>query len=321
MYSRDILFHMNTTYDVIIFGGGPAGLTAALYTSRASLKALVIAGNPPGGQLMWTTEVENYPGFPDSIMGPELISNFRKQSERFDATFIDANVAAITGSFEEGFTVTTDLGGSHNGKTIIVATGASARWLELPSEQRLRGKGVSACATCDGFFFKNRVVAIVGGGDAAMEEAIFMTKFSPKIYVLVRGTQECLRASKIMQARALANHKIEFLFSTEIIEVLGEESVTGLKTINNKTQESTTLDDVTGLFIAIGHKPNTDFLKDFIDLGKFGYINVTDNTKSSQKGVFVAGDVADYKYRQAVTAAGLGCMAALDVEKLLSEHV
>ena len=308
------------TYDVLILGGGPAGLTAAIYTSRAFLKTLVIAGNPPGGQLTTTTEVENFPGFPEGITGPELINNFREQAKRFDTEFIDDNVTKISGDAKTGFEITLSDGSTYQGKCVIIATGASAKWLGLESEQKMRGKGVSACATCDAFFFKDKVTAIVGGGDAAMEEATFLTKFSPKVYVLVRGAKKDLKASKIMQERAMSNDKIEFLYNTEVKEVLGEDSVSGLSVINNRTNEENTLDDVQGLFIAIGHKPNTDFLEGFIDLGKMGYVEVTDNTRTSQEGVFVAGDVADFRYRQAITAAGFGTMASLDAEKYLAEQ-
>ena len=303
-------------YDVIILGGGPSGLTAAIYTSRAKLNTLVLAGNPAGGQLMWTTEVENFPGFVEGIMGPDLISNMRKQAERFEAQFKDENVLSISGSYDENFILKTDSGSEYVGKSIIIATGASAKWLNIESEQRLRGKGVSACATCDGFFFKNKTVAIVGAGDAAMEEAMYLTRFANKVYSLVRGPKEEMRASKIMQEEAFANEKIEFLFNTEVKEVLGENTVTGLKLLNNKTNEESSL-DVNGLFIAIGHNPNTKFLEGLIALEPNGYIKVMDNTKTSVEGIFVSGDVGDYRYRQAISAAGLGCMAALDVEKYL----
>ena len=298
-----------------------ARLTAAVYASRAFLKTLVIAGNPPGGQLTTTTDVENFPGFPKGIQGPELINKMRSQAEKFTSTFIDENVSKVSGSFEDGFLVETeDDGGFYKGRTVIVATGASARWLGLESEQRLIGKGVSACATCDGFFFKDVAVAVIGGGDAAMEEATFLTKFATKVYVLVRKDKENMKASKIMQKKAFDNPIIEFMFNTEVKEVLGDEQMDSLKVVNNQTDEEKVLADVKGLFLAIGHKPNTDFLKDFIELDKVGYVAVTDDTKTSKEGVFVAGDVADYRYRQAVTAAGFGCMAALDVEKFLAEY-
>src|SRR3989344_4337137 len=307
-------------FDVLILGGGPAGLTASIYTSRANLKTLVIAGQPSGGQLMLTTDVENFPGFPDGIMGPQLIETFRKQTLRFNTEIVDENIVSVSGSNNEHFNVKTDSSNYYEGKTLIIATGASAKWLELPSEQRLRGKGVSACATCDGFFFKGKNVAVVGGGDTAMEESLFLTKFSPKVHVLVRGNKDKMKASKYMYAKAVSNEKIEFHYNTEILEVLGSDFVEGLKVLNNITNENYVMEDVRGLFLAIGHKPNTEFLEGFVELGNLGYIQVSDNTKTSREGVFVAGDVSDYKYRQAVTAAGLGCMAALDAEKFLSEH-
>lgn len=310
---------MKDLYDVIIIGGGPAGLTAAIYTSRAFLKTLIIAGNPPGGQLTTTTDVENFPGFPEGVMGPELISNMREQALRFESEIVDENVSEVLGSFQNNFTVKTE-NSEYKGKTIIIASGASAKWLELESEQKLRGKGVSACATCDGFFFKGKVVAVVGGGDASMEEATFLTKFAEKVYILVRKDKDSLKASKIMQERAQKNPKIEFLFNTEVKEVLGETSVESLKIINNKTSEEKIMKDVKGLFVAIGHEPNTDFLKGFIKLDERGYIMPIDQTNTEKKGVFVAGDVSDYKYRQAITAAGFGCMAALNVEKFLAQN-
>lgn len=309
----------NTNFDIIILGGGPSGLTAAVYTSRAHLKTLVLGGDPPGGQLMLTTDVENFPGFPEGIMGPELITAMRAQAERFGTSIENKNATNITGSFKEGFSVSTNDKSVYTAKAIIVATGASAKWLNLDSEQKLRGKGVSACATCDGFFFKDKVVAVVGAGDAAMEEANFLTKFAPKVHVLVRGPKEKMKASKIMQQRAFDNEKIEFIFNTEVKEVLGDDAVTGLTLSDTETKEESNL-DVEGLFIAIGHKPNTDFLKDIVELDHIGYVKVRENTHTSVPGIFVAGDVQDFRYRQAVTAAGMGCMAALDAEKLLAEH-
>ncbi len=308
-----------TGFDVIILGGGPAGLTAAIYTSRAQLNTLVLAGNPPGGQLTTTTDVENFPGFPNGIMGPKLVENARTQAKRFGAMFENLNATGITGSFGEGFSVKLEDGSETTGKTLIIASGASARWLGLESEQRLIGKGVSACATCDGFFFNGKDVAVVGGGDSAMEEALFLTRFAKKVYILVRKDKGGLRASKIMQDRVLAHEKIELLCCTEVKEVLGQFQVEGLQIINNETNEESEL-VVQGLFLAIGHRPNTEFLKGFIDLDQKNYVVVTNNVFSSKEGVFVAGDVADYRYKQAITAAGFGTMAALEVEKLLSEH-
>ena len=268
---------------------------------------------------MLTSGVENFPGFPKGILGPELISTFREQSLRFGSEIKDENAIKIEGSKEEGFTVESHENQKYKGRSVIVATGASAQWLNLPSERKLRGKGVSACATCDGFFFKNKVTAVVGGGDAAMEDAIFLTKFSPKVYILVRGDKQNIRAGKYMLNKAFSSPKIEFLYTTEVLEILGEHSVEGLTVINTKTRVESTLNDVRGVFIAIGHKPNTDFLEGFIELGKSGYVITNDNTKTSREGVFVSGDVSDFRYRQAVTAAGLGCMAALDVEKFLTK--
>ena len=309
----------NNIYDVIILGGGPAGLTAAIYTSRAHLNTLVLAGNPPGGQLTTTSDVENFPGFPNGIMGPKLVENVRSQAKKFGAKFENKNATSVSGTFEEGFSVILEDGLEVKAKTLIIASGASARYLGLESEQRLIGKGVSACATCDGFFFNGKNVAVVGGGDSAMEEALFLTRFANKVYLLIRKDMGGIRASKIMQERVFAHKKIECLCNTEVKEVLGQFKVEGLRIINNNTQVESDL-DVQGLFLAIGHKPNTGYLGGFIELGKKNYAVVTENVISSVKGVFVAGDIADYKYKQAITAAGFGTMAALEVEKLLSEH-
>lgn len=316
----------NQVPDVLVLGGGPSGLTAGIYTARAGLSTILLAGDPPGGQLMWTSEVENFPGFPKGITGPELVANMRRQAERFGVKIVDENATKVSGSFKEGFEVLGDAGGSYRARSVIIATGASAKWLGLPGEQNLRGKGVSACATCDGFFFKNKVVAVVGAGDAAMEEAIYLTKFVEKVYVLVRKSKEQMRASKIMQERAFENSKIEFVFNTEVVEVLGDQFVTGIKIKNDISGKESVMDDVKGLFVAIGHKPNTEFLLSeggsLIELGKFGYAMPKKETQThtSQEGVFIAGDVLDHKYRQAVTAAGFGCMAALDCTKFLSEN-
>lgn len=310
---------MKKQYDVIILGSGPAGLTAALYTSRAFLKTLVLSGDTPGGQLSTTTEVENFPGFPEPIQGPGLIENMKEQTKRYGAEFIDEATVSISGTFKEGFTIKTSEN-EYEGKTIIIATGASAKWLGIESEQRLRGRGVSACATCDGFFFKDKVVAVVGGGDASIEEANFLTRFASKVYLIARKDKDHLRASKIMQKELFDNPKIKLLGKTELVEVLGEDSVEGIKIKNNKTNEEIVMNDVKGLFIAIGHKPNTDFLKDYIDLDEKGYVIRNLGSQTSVEGIFTAGDVHDHIYRQAITAAGYGCEAALDATKFLQRN-
>ncbi len=319
---------INQVADVLILGGGPSGLTAGIYTARAGLSTVLLAGNPPGGQLMWTTEVENFPGFPKGIQGPELINLMRQQAGRFGVQIVNENAVKVEGSFEAGFVTATDGESAQvKSKTMIIATGASAKWLGLASEQNLRGKGVSACATCDGFFFKGKVVAVVGAGDAAMEEAIHLTKFAEKVYILARKCEDEIRASKIMYQRAISNPKIELVCNVEVAEVLGDQFVTGLRIKNNITGAETAMDDVKGLFVAIGHKPNTEFLLSeggsLIELGKFGYAvpKESTHTQTIKEGVFIAGDVADHKYRQAVTAAGFGCMAALDCINFLSEKV
>ncbi len=304
-------------YDVIIIGSGPAGYSAAIYTTRAELKTLILLGVEVGGQLTTTTDVENYPGFPEGIMGPELMMKMKEQAERFGAETVSKTATNIEVKGEKDFIVKTE-DESYAAKSIIIATGASAKWLGIESEQKLRGHGVSACATCDGFFFKGKTIAVVGAGDAAMEEANFLTTFANKVYLFVRKSKDEMKASKIMQERALNNPKIEFIFNTEVEEVLGEDKVSGVRVVNNKTKEVKEI-KLEGLFIAIGHKPNTDFLKDVVKLDSKGYLEVTDNTKTSQGGIFAGGDVADYRYRQAVTAAGTGCMASLDVINYLSK--
>jgi thioredoxin reductase (NADPH) len=304
------------SYDIAVIGSGPAGLTAAIYTSRAFLKTLVVAGFTPGGQLMLTSEVENFPGFKDGILGPQLMEEMKNQSKRFGSEFKNNNVESLEKDGDD-FLLKLDDQSTYKAKAVIVATGASARWLGLESEQRLMGKGVSACATCDGFFFKEKTVAVVGGGDSAMEEATYLTKFADKVYILVRKSEEELRASKFMQKKAKDNQKIEFKYNTEVKEVLGEDKVEALKITDNQSGEESQL-KVDGLFMAIGHKPNTEFLRGVIDLDERGYVVVTDNTKTNVDGIFVAGDVADHKYRQAITAAGMGCKAALDAEEYLS---
>jgi thioredoxin reductase (NADPH) len=299
-----------------IVGSGPAGLTAAIYAARANLGPLVIAGVPSGGQLMLTTEVENFPGFPEGIQGPELMDKFRAQAKRFGTEFVDANVTSVDFRHRP-FRLEVGLEGVIEAECVIIATGANARWLNLPSEQRLRGHGVSACATCDGFFFKGQELVVVGGGDSAMEEATFLTKFASRVHVVHR--REELRASKIMQERARANPKIDFRLGTEVEEVHGESKVEAVSLRNVASGRVERL-PVGGLFLAIGHDPATEVLRGHLDLDPKGYLVTTSMTRTSVEGVFTAGDVHDHRYRQAVTAAGLGCMAALDAEKYLAEH-
>ena len=308
--------------DVIIIGSGPAGLTAAIYTARARLAPLVIEGEPsstsdqPGGQLMLTTDVENYPGFPDGVMGPELMMSFRAQAERFGAEFVTAKATEVDFS-EQPFAVW--IGDQrHLGRTVIVSTGAQSLLLGLPNEERLIGHGVSTCATCDGFFFRGQEIAVVGGGDSALEEALFLTRFASKVYVVHRREQ--LRASKIMQDRAFANDGIEFLWNRRVTEIHGDERLEGLTVQNTETGEHSPL-DVTGLFVAIGHRPNTELFADWLDRKPNGYL-VTEagSARTNIAGVFACGDVQDDYYRQAVTAAGSGCQAAIDAERWLEAH-
>lgn len=300
---------------LLILGSGPAGYTAALYAARADLQPMVLAGPEPGGQLMWTTEVENYPGFPKGILGPDLMEAMKQQAVRFGAKVID-QAATKTDFSSHPFRVWAN-DEEYQADCVILATGASARWLNLPNEQRLRGKGVSACATCDGFFFRGKEVVVIGGGDSAMEEALYLTKFSPKVTVLVRGPK--LRASKVMEHRARSNEKISFLFNTGVTDVLGEKTITGVK-----LQDAATKTDrdfpTQGMFLAIGHKPNTDIFSGQLEVDHKGYLKVSNQVLSTIPGVFIGGDVADYRYRQAVTAAGWGCMAALEAEKYLAER-
>jgi thioredoxin reductase (NADPH) len=299
-----------------IVGSGPAGLTAAIYASRATLAPLVISGVPSGGQLMLTTDVENYPGFPEGIQGPELIVKMREQAAKFGTEFLDASVRKVDFT-NRPFVLDTGLTGLVHADAVIVATGANARWLELANEQRLRGHGVSACATCDGFFFKGKDVVAVGGGDSAMEEATFLTKFANTVTIVHRGPD--LRASRIMQARARENPKISFRMDSVIEDVIGEDAVTGVAIVHVPSGTKEHL-PAQGLFLAIGHDPATEVFRGALALDAKGYVKTTEVTRTSVEGVFAAGDVYDHRYRQAVSAAGLGCMAALDAEKWLTEH-
>ncbi len=308
---------MKEHYKVAIVGSGPAGLTAAIYAARAELPPVVFEGEQPGGQLTITSDVENYPGFADGVMGPEMMDIFRKQAQRFGADCMFKTVSEVDFT-KRPFTVTLDGGAeSVTADAVIIATGASARFLGLESEQRLMGKGVSACAVCDAFFFKGKKVAVVGGGDTAMEEATYLAKFASEVHVIHRRDE--LRASKIMQDRAMENDKVHFIWDTVVTEVLGDDVVTGLRLQNRKTDEVTDF-DVDGLFLGIGHVPNTSVVEGKIELDENGYAIVSNGTSTNVPGVFAAGDVADHVYRQAVTAAGMGCMAALDAERWLAEN-
>ena len=299
-------------YKVVIIGSGPAGLTAAIYAARANLNPLVIAGLTYGGQLMLTTEVENYPGFPKGIMGPDLMQNFIQQAERFGAQMVYEDAIKVDSS-QRPFKIHTGQN-EYTADSVILTTGASSIWLGVPGEEKFRGKGVSSCATCDGFFFKDREIIVIGGGDSAMEEASYLTKFASSVTIIHR--RDTFRASKIMQERVLNNPKIKVVYDTEVIEFLGAEKLSAVKMRNTKTGEISEM-NIEGAFVAIGHKPNTDIFKGQIDLDEKGYIVPIDNTKTRIPGVFVAGDVRDHRYRQAITAAGMGAMAALDAEKFL----
>ncbi len=299
----------------LIIGSGPAGYTAAIYAARADLKPLMYQGLQPGGQLTITTEVENYPGYPNGTQGPEMMEDFKKQAERFgtDIRFGYATEVDFTGPVHK---VIIDGDKEFTADTVIIATGASAKWLGLESEQKFNGFGVSACAVCDGFFFKGQDVAIVGAGDTAAEEATYLAKLCRKVYMIVRKDE--MRASKAMQHRVENTANIEILFNTETKEIIGDKGVTGAKVVNNKTGLEQTL-NVTGFFVAIGHQPNTDIFKGWIDMDETGYIKTIPGTsKTNREGVFAAGDAQDKIYRQAVTAAGSGCMAALDAERYLA---
>ncbi|MGV9883956.1 thioredoxin-disulfide reductase [Streptomyces sp. NPDC003006] len=307
---------MTDVRNVIIIGSGPAGYTAALYTARASLKPLVFEGAvTAGGALMNTTEVENFPGFQDGVMGPELMDNMRAQAERFGAELVPDDVVAVDLSGEIK-TVTDTAGTVHRAKAVIITTGSQHRKLGLPNEDALSGRGVSWCATCDGFFFKDQDIAVIGGGDTAMEEATFLSRFAKSVTIVHR--RDSLRASKAMQERAFADPKIKFIWDSEIAEIKGEQKLSGLTLRNLKTGETSEL-PVTGLFIAIGHDPRTELFKGQLELDDEGYLKVeAPSTRTNLTGVFGAGDVVDHTYRQAITAAGTGCSAALDAERFLA---
>jgi len=297
---------------VIIIGSGPAGLTAAVYAARANLRPLVLAGGMYGGQLMLTTEVENYPGFPDGIMGPDLMVKFREQAERFGARIENVDVVSVDFSKQPLEASTPEA--TFKAKSVIVATGANARWLNIPGEDKLRGRGISTCATCDGAFFREKHIVVVGGGDSAMEEALFLTRFGQKVTVIHR--RDSLRASKIMADRAFAHGKISFVWNTVVEEALGDKKLRALK-LRNIIDGTRSELEADALFIAIGHDPNTAIFKDQLDLDAMGYIASPDGVSTNVEGVFVAGDVNDIRYKQAVTAAGAGCRAAMDAEKYL----
>lgn len=300
---------------ILIIGSGPAGYTAAIYAARAGLKPVLYTGGEPGGQLTTTNEVENFPGYPDGINGPEMMMQLQAQAERFET---DIRFGMATSVDFSGYPHKVIVDNNHEirAQAVIVATGASAKYLGLESEQRLNGQGVSACAICDGFFYKGKEVAVVGGGDSAAEESTYLANLCPKVYLIVRRDE--LRASKIMQHRVFNTPNIEILWNSNPLEVLGEDEVTGVRLLNNKTNEEYNL-DISGFFVAIGHKPNTDIFKNFLDMDDTGYLKVIPGTsKTSVEGVFVAGDAADKVYRQAVTAAGTGCMSALDAERFLA---
>lgn len=306
----------NQEIDVLILGSGPAGYTAAIYAARAGLKPVVYMGGQPGGQLTITTDVENFPGYPDGVQGPQMMMDLQGQAERF-GTEVKYGLATSVDFSKYPLKVTIDESEEITARSVVIATGASARWLGLPSEDRLNGKGVSACAVCDGFFFKGQDVAVVGGGDSAAEEASYLSKICNKVYMIVRRDE--MRASKIMQQRVQNARNIEVLWNSVTDEILGENEVEAVRILNKVTGEKTDV-PISGFFVAIGHTPNTEIFKDYLDIDKQGYIKTeAGSVKTNIPGVFAAGDVQDKIYRQAITAAGSGCMAALDAEKFLAE--
>lgn len=300
------------TEKLVIIGSGPAGLTAAIYAARGNLNPLVVAGREAGGQLIWTTDVDDYPGFEEGIQGPELMEKMRKQAERFETRFINEDVISVDLKVKP-FIIKTETC-TLSTVTLIIASGASAMWLGLESEQRLRGKGVSACAVCDGFFFRDKNVIVVGGGDTAMREANYLSRMCKQVTVVHR--RDKLRAQPALQELVKSKKNIDFIWNSELIEVLGQDKVTGVKVKNTQNKEIRQL-ETDGVFVAIGHKPNTDFLKGQLELDEKGYVVVKNDTDTEISGVYVAGDAADHKYRQAVTAAGSGCKAALNIEEYL----
>lgn len=311
-------------YDVMIIGSGPAGWTAAVYSARANLKTVLftglLAGGTPGGQLMLTTEVENFPGFAHGIMGPDLMNQMREQAVRFGTTLVEDDVTRVdfSGKPLTAFIGEGDYEEAYYAKAVIVATGASALWLGLDSEEQFRGRGVSSCATCDGAFFRGKEIAVIGGGDTAMEEATYLTQHASKVTIIHRRDQ--LRASHIMQERARKNPKIAWALNNEIAEIVGDKTVSGVRLRNTKTGEESEL-AVSGVFVAIGHRPNTEIFKGWLDMDDAGYLLTKEHTASNIPGVFVAGDVRDHRYRQAITAAGEGCMAALDAQEYITGEI
>jgi thioredoxin reductase (NADPH) len=310
-------------YKVVIIGSGPAGLTAAIYAARGGIEPVVVSGDEPGGQLMFTTDVENFPGFPDATEGPELMENMRRQAERFGTKFIDGKVTSVDfSSIPFKITILRDGNNSDDHiletRAVIIATGSSAMWLGLESETRLRGKGVSACATCDGFFFKGKDVVVVGGGEVAIEEALFLTKFTNSVKLVHR--REELRASQVMQQKAFSNPKVSFVWNSIVEEILGHNKVDSIRIKNVHTGEKSEI-KCDAVFVAIGHRPNTETFSGHVELDAKGYIKKYDESRTTVEGIFVAGDVYDYTYRQAITAAGSGCKAAIDVIHYLESIV